>query len=43
MDGQTIAVVVAIVLAGGFIAWRAWRRLRGTGACGCEHCPKKGE
>jgi len=38
MTGQTIAVVVILLVAAGYLAIRTLRKRR-KGACGCEHCP----
>ncbi|MFT3882686.1 MAG: hypothetical protein QM703_23920 [Gemmatales bacterium] len=42
MDGQTVAVVAVLTLAGSYLAWltwRGWKRLRSGGcssSCGCD-------
>ena len=45
MDEQLILTVLAIFLAGGFVAWRGWRAWGGmkNGGCGGGCCSKAAE
>ena len=40
MSGQSIAVIIILALAAGYVAWRLWKAARGRGFCCGSETPE---